>query len=206
MPVDVRVRSKATLTALTAVALLPGVTAGQPIDPTTVTDVSGPVRAVGSFVLVLLVGGAFLTFAEGFVDRSVDASMESPLRSIVYGLLAQISVALLGTYTASQIAGLGSGRPIIGLIAFGILVLGWLVLAGFGFIVVGGGLTDAAGNRQLWSGVAIGAGVAAFVWVLPTVLIAALVSIIVVSAGIGGPTKRWLHASAGDDTEIESDA
>jgi len=206
MLVNARGRSRVVLTTLTAVTLLPGVVASQPLDPTAVADVSTPIRAVGSFLLVLLFGGSLLTFSEGFVDRSVDASMESPLRSIAYGALAQIGLVLVGTYAVGQLAGLGSGNPIVGLVAFWVLALAWLALAGFGFTVVGAGLTEAAGTRQLWSGLAIGAAIAAFVWMLPTVLLGALASVVVVSIGIGGPTKRWLHASMDGDAEVESDA
>lgn len=205
MVVD-RPRPERPVAALAGVALLPGVTAAQPVDPAAVAEVSTPVRAVGSFVLVLLLGGTFLTLAEEFVDRSVDASMERPLTSIAYGAFAQIGLVLLGAYAVSQLASIGSGVPIVATASFWIVSLGWLALAGFGFTVVGAGLTDAAGDRQLWSGVAIGAAIAAFVWVLPTFGFGLLASIAVVSVGVGGLARRWLHASIGGDTEVEADA
>ena len=202
---DVLARLRAPGTALTAVALFPGVTAARRIDPTAVADVSTPVRAAGSFVLVLLVGGTLLSLAAGFVDRSVDASMESPLRSIAYGTFAQIGLLLLGAYAVSQLVSIGSSRRIVGVVGFWIVSLGWLVLAGFGFTVVGAGLTDAAGDRQLWSGVAIGAGVAAFVWVLPTVLFGCSPRSrssrsASVASRDGGCTPRWTVTSRSKPT------
>ena len=182
---------------------LPVATAVPPVDPTVLADVSIPVRAVGSFVFVLLVGGAILVAAEGVVDRSVDASMETPLKSIAYGVSAQAVVALLGLYAIDQLTSIGPGSSIVATIGPWLLVLAWSALAGFGFAVVGTGLTDVAGDRQLWSGLAIGAAVSAFVWALPTLVLGAAVWLLVASIGIGGPTRQWLYASIGDDAGVD---
>lgn len=157
-------------------------------------------------MLVLVSGGTVLYLSEEFVDRSVDASMESPVRSVLYGILAQVSVVFLGAYAVGQLAGIGSVGPLLSAAGIGIVAVLWIALSGLGFTVVGASATDAAGERQLWPGLAIGAAVAASVWLLPTFLSGLLAWIVVVSIGIGGPTKEWLHASKGADAETEVDA
>jgi hypothetical protein len=186
-----------------AAAILPTVAAVPPVDPTVLADVSIPIRAVGSFAFVLLVGGAVLVAAEEFVDRSVDASMETPSKSIAYGVSAQAVVVLLGLYAIDQLTSISPGSSIVATIGLWLLVLAWLALAGLGFVVVGAGLTDVAGNRQLWSGLAIGAAMSAFVWTLPTLIFGAGVWLLVASIGIGGPARRWLYASIEGDAGVD---
>ncbi|PSP75507.1 hypothetical protein BRC86_03065 [Halobacteriales archaeon QS_3_64_16] len=188
-----------------AAAILPTVAAVPPVDPTVLVDVSIRIRAVGSFAFVLLVGGAVLVAAEGFVDRSVDASMETPLKSIAYGVSAQAVIALLGLYAIDQLTSIGPGSPFLATIGPWLLVLAWLALAGFGFgfVVVGAGLTDIAGNRQLWPGLTIGAAVSTFVWALSTLVFGVVVWLLVTSIGIGGPARRWLYASIEGDAGVD---
>ena len=191
------------LVALGALVTVPAVTAAQPVDPTVLADASMPIRVVGAFVLVFVSGAALLSRSAGFVDRSVDALLGAPLRAAAYGAMAQVGVLLLGFYALSQLTGLGSIGPVLGTVGSWGLVLTFVVFAGLGFTVVGTAVTDAVGDRQDWSGLAIGATVAASVWVLPTLLASALVWTVVVAIGIGGPTRRWLHASKGGDPDAE---
>jgi hypothetical protein len=195
------------LAVTTAVlAVLPGTAVAQPVDPTAIADVATPIRVVVAFVSVLLFGGALLVRSEGFVDRSVEATMEHPLKSLGYGALAQGLVAFFGLYGLSQLTAIGVGGSLLTTAGLAVIAVAWLLLAGLGFVVVGSALTDAAGDRQLWPGLAIGAAIGAAVWMLPTVLLALGAWTVVVSMGIGGPARRWFHDSRGVEADTDPDA
>ena len=195
------------LAVTTAVlAVLPGTAVAQPVDPTAIADVATPIRVVVAFVSVLLFGGALLVRSEGFVDRSVEATMGYPLKSLGYGALAQGLVAFFGLYGLSQLTAIGVGGSLLTTAGLAVIAVVWLVLAGLGFVVVGSALTDAAGDRQLWPGLAIGAAIGAAVWLLPTVLLALAAWTVVVSMGVGGPARRWFHDSRGVETDTDPDA
>lgn len=181
-----------------ALAILPGVTAAGAVDPSAVVDASVPVRAAGSFVLVLLFGGGLLYLAEAFVERSVDASMESPLKSVVYGVAAQGVVVFLGIYAISQLSRLGGAVVEVATVAMAVFVL---ALAGLGFTVVGVRLTETTGGRRLRLGAVVGATISAVVWLAPSFVLGSFAWILVASVGVGGPTERWLHASKAVDEE-----
>ena len=202
--ISARQRWLAVTTAVLAV--LPGTAVAQPVDPTAIADVATPIRVVVAFVSVLLFGGALLVRSEGFVDRSVEATMEYPLKSLGYGALAHGLVAFFGLYGLSQLTAIGVGGSLLTTAGLAVIAVVWLVLAGLGFVVVGSALTDAAGDRQLWPGLAIGATIGAAVWMLPTVLLALGAWTVVVSMGIGGPARRWFHDSRGVEADTDPDA
>lgn len=179
MSPDAGSRLTATLTAL---------------DPSVVASAPAPVRAVGSFLLVLVFGGALLYLSEGFVDRAIDSSMESPLKSAVYGAVAYGSIAFAGVYAYSQLAAVGAAGPAVGAVGMVLVALVWLVLAGLGFAVVGARITEAAGERRLRLGLVVGAAVSAVAWLVPSFVLGLLAWVVVVSVGIGGPTRKWVHA------------
>lgn len=153
-------------------------------------------------MLVLLSGGGLLYLAEEFVDRSVDASMESPLKSVGYGMLAQGSVVFFGVYAVSQFARVsGSAVEVVG-VALAVFVL---VLAGLGFTVVGARLTEFAGERRLGLGAVVGATVSAVAWLAPSFVLGLLAWTLVAAVGVGGPTRRWLFASKSVEAEQRSE-
>lgn len=184
-----------------ATVLLPGVAAGQPVDPTAVVDASGLVRAAASFVLVLAVGGILVYLFDGFVDRSVDSSAERPLTSVVYGLLAHVCVVFGGFLVFSQLSLVSSAGMPAGLT---VVVLAWVALSGLGLAVVGTTITEVAGERRLWLGTAVGAAVSAVIWVVFPFLAGVVVLVVLVSMGIGGPTRKWLHATKSVDVEPDA--
>lgn len=182
------------IAAVLLLGTLAGRAAAQPADPVAAARASAVVRVVGAFLLVLLFGGIVLYRAEAFVDRAVDASMERPLISVVYGVFAQGGVVFLGGYLWSQLARVGAIGALAGRISGAIVVLASLVLAGFGLTVVGAGITEATGERQLWPGLAIGAAAGAAAWLAPTLLAGTVAWVVLVGLGIGGPTKNWVHS------------
>lgn len=184
-----------------ALATFPAVAAAQSVDPSIITDASVLVRAVGSFALVLVFGGAMVYLSETFVGNSVDSSMESPLRSVVYGVVAQIIVVFFGFYIVSQLSKISGPAVDLTLVAIGVLIM---VLASFGFTVLGVRLTEFVGDRHLERGVVMGAAVSAVPWLVPSFIGGLLVWLLVAAIGVGGPTEAWLHASR--SIEIEADA
>lgn len=159
-------------------------------------DAAPPVRAAVAFVLVLAVGGVLLARREAFVDRAIDATLARPLASLGYGAAALAVVGFAGVYLASQLALVSVGGLNVGGVGllFGALAL--LVTAALGFTVVGGVLVLVWGGRNDWSGLALGAALAAALSLLDPVLAGAGAAV-VVAAGIGGAARTWLHASYG---------
>lgn len=176
------------------VGTVPGRAAAQSVDPVAAFRSSAPVRVVVAFLLVLLVGGLLLSRDEAFVDRAVDASMANPLVSLVYGVFAQGGIVFLGGYVWSQIARIGSAGALAGRVGAAFVLLFSLALAGLGLTVVGAGITEAAGDRQLWPGLAIGATLGAAAWLAPTLASGLVVWVLLVGLGVGGPTRNWIHS------------
>lgn len=195
MSSDARGRLATTASIL---AILPGVASAQTLDPSVVVDASALARAGGSFVLVLTFGVALVYLAEEFVDGSVDASMDSPLQSVGYGLAALVVVGFFGVYAISQLAGVSDVAVGLATVALGVFVL---ALAGLGFTVVGARLTGVGGERRLRLGAAVGATISALVWFAPSFGLALSAWILLASVGVGGPTERWIHASRSVDPE-----
>jgi hypothetical protein len=176
------------------IGTVPGRAAAQSVDPVAAFRSSAPVRVVVAFLLVLLVGGLLLSRDEAFVDRAVDASMANPLVSLVYGVFAQGGIVFLGGYVWSQIARIGSAGALAGRVGAAFILLFSLALAGLGLTVVGAGITEAAGDRQLWPGLAIGATIGAAAWLAPTLASGLVVWVLLVGLGVGGPTRNWIHS------------
>lgn len=189
------------VTCVGLLAIVPGVAAAQ-LDPATIVDAPASVRAVASFALVLLFGGALLVRYGGFVDRSVDALKERPLISVVYGAIAYGLVGFGCAYGISQLARLGAGSAVISTVGTALAGAVLLALAGLGFVVVGTLLTELQGHRQPWTGLVVGASVGAVVWFALPLLAGVVAWLLVTAVGIGGPTRKWIHAS--QDAPVET--
>jgi hypothetical protein len=182
-------------------AIVPGVAAAQ-LDPATAVDAPASVRAIASFALVLLFGGALLVRDDGFVDRSVDALKERPLASVVYGGIAYGLVGFGCAYGISQLARLGGGSAVVLIVGTAIAGIVLLTLAGLGFVVVGTLLTEIQGQRQPWTGLVVGASIGAVVWFALPLLAGVVAWLLVTAIGIGGPTRKWINAS--QDAPVET--
>ncbi|MEF8827910.1 MAG: hypothetical protein V5A38_03745 [Halolamina sp.] len=170
----------------------------QAVDPATVFDLAGPVRASAMFVFVLLVGSVLLWRHKGFVEYSTTATLSDPLRTIGYGIATHAVLVFAALYLGSQlalvdVAGVNFGT--VGLLLGGVL-LG--VTGSVGFTVVGIAIVDVWGEAAGWSGVALGALLAGGVAGLEP-LVAGVVWVGLVSFGIGGAVRDWLRASARAD-------
>lgn len=159
-------------------------------------EASALVRAAVAFVLVVLVGGGIRWRAEAFVDRSIDATLDRPLVSVGYGIAALLVVGFGAVYLASQLAQITVGRRSAGSVGLLVGALAVLLACALGFTVVGGALVLVWGGRNDWSGLALGALVAGTLAALDPFL-AGVGWVAVVSLGIGGRVRTWLHASFG---------
>lgn len=152
-----------------------------------------PVRALVVFVLVAAVGGLLLWRFGPFVDRSIDASMARPLSSLVYGVAAHAVIAFGGVYLANQLGQVGLfGRSagVLGVALGGLVVL---LASSLGFTVVGSTVVELGWGPDRRVGVVAGAAIAATAALMEP-LVAALLWFLLVSMGIGGPARNWLHA------------
>lgn len=165
-------------------------------DPSGLLGAPGVVRGPVAFAVVLLIGGVILWRFESLVDRSIDASINRPLSSMGYGVAAHAVLGFVGIYLANQLGQVAvSGQS---LMAVGLVVglVAGAVAAGVGFTVVGSALVELGWERRRWHGLLVGALIAGGAGVVEP-LLGGLVWLVVVSTGIGGPVRQWLHASAG---------
>jgi|AntDeeMetagen134_2_1112570.scaffolds.fasta_scaffold00073_10 hypothetical protein len=183
-------------------ALDPRALSVQVVDPSVIVD-APPARAIGAFVFVVLFGGLLLYRFDGVVDRAVDTSMERPAVSTAYGVTAHTCVLVFGVYFFGQVTRLSAN----GLVAAGAgaaVAIAVVSLAGLGLTVVGARLTELVGERRPWYGLVVGAALGASTWLLPTVVAGLVVWTLLVSVGIGGPTREWIHASRTPATEADA--
>ncbi|HKJ58931.1 MAG TPA: hypothetical protein VKA37_06865 [Halobacteriales archaeon] len=158
-----------------------------------ILDASGPVRGLAAFVLVSVLGALLLWRYEPFVERSIDASMERPLSSLAYGVAAHAVIAFGGVYLVNQLTNLeayGWNAGSIGVLV-GLLVV--LLAASLGFVVVGSTVVEFAWGQSHWYGLVVGALVAGVAGFLGS-FAGGTLWFVVVSMGIGGPARNWLHA------------
>jgi hypothetical protein len=160
-------------------------------EPTSVVS-SGPGRAIASFLLVLGVGTAVRYWRPGLLERAVDATLERPLVAPLYGAAAAILGWLVVAYAFGQALRIGGG---VGRVAVALGVAGALAVAGFGFAVVGTGLTAVVDDRHRWAGPLAGAGASALVLLALPGRLGLVVWAVVAAAGLGGAARRWLYAS-----------
>ncbi|MEF8775817.1 MAG: hypothetical protein V5A43_04845 [Haloarculaceae archaeon] len=171
-----------------------GEVAAQSVAPSAVRDLPGSVRAAVAFGLVVVVGAGILLRHTPFVDRAITTSMERPLTSFLYGVVAFGLVGFIGIFLVAQGAQLGIAAPTITTVGFGIAGAVMVVLGSLGYLVVGAKITDLTGERRPWNGVVFGAAIGAVVWLVLPVVVAVAVWVLGAAVGVGGPMREWLHA------------
>lgn len=179
--------------ATRAIFAVSGLVPLQAVDPSTLLGAPAEWRAAASFLLTVVFGGAVIYRYGGRIDGAVDASMDRPLTSTLYGLMAYGLLLFATGYLFSQLAGAGLESRIVWIAfaaAFGAVVFS---LCGYGFVVVGAWATDIIGTRDPWMGL-VGVGIViAVAWLLLPVILGAIVWFGVAALGIGGPTRLWIH-------------
>lgn len=158
--------------------------------PAYVAGVHG--RAAASFLLVLGVAGVVRYWRAEMLARAVDATLDRPLRAPLYGVATAALGWLVVAYVFGQALRVGG---FVGQVAVALGVGVALVAGGFGFVVVGTGVTTILGDRRSWAGPLVGAGVSAAVLLALPTLAGMVVWVLVAATGLGGTARRWLHAS-----------
>ncbi len=163
-------------------------------DLSALLDLPGLVRGPAAFGVILLFGAAIRWRYAGMVDRAIDASAAKPVSSLGYGVAAHLTIVFFSFYSASQLAQLTvSGWSLAGvgvLAGMGVLA----AVSALGFTVVGTAALSTRWDVGPWHGLLAGAAAAGVV-ALADPLLAAMLWVILVSTGIGGPVRRWFHAA-----------
>ncbi|KAA9405095.1 MULTISPECIES: hypothetical protein [Haloarcula] len=199
MGFDAVVSAVPTVAGLAAV-VGPSVT-GQ-LDPGVAAGLSRPLRAVVSFVLVLVAGALILRLRRNYVDESIDAISDSPATAVLYGVAGYVIVGIVALYGATTLARLSVAGGIFVRTAILISSAFVLVLTSFGFLVVGTLLTDILRNRQPTLGLLIGASLSAVSWVLLSPAGSIVSSLAIAAFGIGGSARLWIHSERTVETEL----
>jgi hypothetical protein len=155
-------------------------------------DVPAPVRAAISFVLVLAVGAGLLCFRERAVHRAVDLTIKGTPLAVVYGGIAFGLLAFVGGYAIAQMGRVTTDLVFLraSLVALG---LAGVALGGFGYLVGGIWVTEVEGDRRPWVGAAVGAGISAVPFMVPTLFVAVLGWLLLAAFGLGNVTREWIH-------------
>jgi hypothetical protein len=169
-------------------------------DLSALLDLSGPARGAISFVLVLLVGVGLLVRREAAVDRAVDLARDGSPLAVVYGVIAFGLLAFVGGYVLTQAVELAPGTvvPQVLLVLVGLAAV---VLAGFGYTVLGTWLTEIEGQRRPWPGIVLGAVLSAIPWLVLPGVVAGLGWILLAAVGLGSVTRHWVHGERTVATE-----
>jgi hypothetical protein len=165
------------------------------IDPSIVVDIGGPVRAIASFLAVLLVGGLIQAQFDGLLDRAVDDVVDRPWVAIVYGLFAYGLVLFGGLYISDILLRVGATGTSFGYAVLVFLTVGILVISGVGFLVVGTIVEEFRSSRQGWLGLFLGAAISTVPWLVLPFTASLAVWIALAAFGVGGRTRTWVHAT-----------
>jgi hypothetical protein len=165
-------------------------------------ELSGVVRGVIAFLLVLATEALLLSRRAAVVDRAIDRTANGSPSAVVYGVIAFGLVAFLGGYLFTQAGRLGVGGDAVRL-AGGLLVGGAvLTLGSFGYLVVGTYLTEIESVRRPWVGAVIGASLSAVPWIVLSTLSALSVWVVVAAVGVGEETRNWVHGERTVESEV----
>jgi len=181
--------------------LAPGVAAVDSLDPSSVAGTPW-LRAVVAFVLVVPFGAGMLIRYRGVVDRGLGASTESPAVSVVYGVLAHLGILFAAGVFSTQLANAGIDLQTLRIGSSVVLGTVLLALGGLGFAVLGSWLVELRGDGKHWHGLVATSALGAGGWLLP-VPAGAAVWMLLVSLGIGGATRKWIHAERSVEAELE---
>lgn len=179
--------------ALLGLAIVPAVSRAQSLGPSTIVDAPASARALGSVVLVGLVGALLVSRYGGFVDRAVDATMDRPLIAILYGLFAYVLVLFFVLFALNLLTRLGIGGTPLGIVAIGIFGGGLISTCSVGYLVVGTLVYDLYSGRRPWYGLVLGALLSGVGWLFLAPLAGLAVWLLIPAVGIGGPTRTWVN-------------
>ena len=152
------------------------------------------VRGLAGVLVIAGLGTAIRWRFGGFLDRAITASTDRPVAALAYGVAANAVLAFAGFYLTTQLgaSAVGQAGGTVGFVTGAALLV---AAGGVGFTVVGTAIVGlvAADRRSL--GPVVGGLLAALAVALDP-LSGGVLWFILVSMGIGGPARRWLHADA----------
>lgn len=177
----------------------PGVLPVQ-LDPTIVLDASGPVKAVGSFAIVLLIGTVLRSRFGRHIDRAVGDVIDQPKVAVFYGILAYGLLVLGGLYANDMLIQTGTIDTPVGSAVFALLTLGVLIVTSIGYVILGTLLTEiwSIGGYRL--GPVFGAVISALPWLILPFTAGIIAWLALASFGIGGRTRTWVHTTRAADS------
>lgn len=164
-------------------------------DPSSLVDAPGPVRAGVAFLLTVVFGGATLYRFGGGLDEAVAASSERPLLSVLYGVMAYAFVFFVVGYAYSQLRRVVAVSGAVSSLLVAVLAVLVLILVGYGFAVTGAWLAQSAGLSDTWTAFVGLAALCAAVFLVAPLSVGVVVWGAVAALGLGGPARRWVHAS-----------
>jgi len=171
------------------------------VDPTVVVDVGRPVRAVASFLVVLLVGGVVHARFEGRLDRAVEDVMDRPRVAVVYGLFAYSMLLFAGFYANDILLRVGAIGTPLGSAVVVSLLLGVVAVSGVGFSILGTIVGDLRTGRRSWLDPVLGAAISTVPWLVLPFTPAVAVWVALAAFGVGGRTRTWVHATRAVESE-----
>lgn len=184
--------------AVALASMAPGVASAQPVDPSVVTTVPPAARALLSFALIAVTGGAIRARYDGVADDAAEAILDRPAIAVLYGLIGFAILAFLGTYAGTVVARAPIGQATFLTLALAMLSVSFLVLVALGHLVVGTLLTNLSRGVSAFQGLLLGAALSSVGWLFLSPAGAVVAWLLVAAFGIGGLTREWVHASRAD--------
>lgn len=175
----------------------------QVLDPAGYEETGVVIRATAAFAVVVALGGLVIVRDESYIRESVEALVSNPLSSIGYGIVAHLVVAFGVAYVGSQVPAVGVSGVDLTTLSFGVGLVVLLSVAAVGFTVVGTTVFALWGESNVWAGLILGGMVASGLTVARPAVGAGL-WLLLVSLGVGGRVRNWVHASALDDVATGS--
>ncbi|NLV04619.1 hypothetical protein GOC83_00515 [Haloarcula rubripromontorii] len=173
------------------------------LEPSVAAELSRPLRGLVSFILVVVSGAVILRLRRASVADSIDAISASPATAVLYGIAGYVIFGIVGLYGTTTLARLGvAGGVFVRLVVLASSAV-FLLLTGFGFLVVGTLLTELLYHRQPSHGLLIGASLSALTWVLLSPAGSIVASLGIAAFGIGGSVRVWIHSERTVETEVD---
>ncbi len=167
-------------------------------DPTAIEATPRSVLAAATLISTVFFGGFIMYRYGGRLDAGIDASMERPLLSVVYGIVSYSIVVFVVGYAYSQLLRVGVVSTAVSLLLTGMFAAIVLSISGAGFVITGTWLTRAIGVGDPWLGL-IGLGiVSAIAWLVLPLAIGLAVWGAIAAVGVGGPARLWFNATASE--------
>ncbi len=138
--------------------------------------------AVGAFLTTLIVGAILIAVAPDYTERMMDAVVDDPIGSVVYGVVSLVVIFVLVILLVVTIVGILLAIPLL-LLAY----LLWAIGSAIAFLAIGDRLVS---HGEGWlKPLLVGAGING---VLVVTGVGSLLAICIGAAGFGAVLRSWL--------------